>query len=131
MDKLYFGHPVNTYNTLLEQELIRNIQKSFSLFELVNPNLPFHQQKYREFKEKFGNGMKYYFEVVLPEISVGVFLPFVDGMFGAGVFGEAEFLQKRDKSIFQIDWAGMISPMKIDFSRRLSLEETRKRVYGK
>ena len=64
-------------------------------------------------------------------MSVGVFLPFVDGMFGAGVFGEAEFLQKRDKSIFQIDWAGMISPMKIDLSRKLSIEETRKRVYGK
>jgi len=128
MEKIYFGHPVDSYNTVLERELLRNISHAFKLFEIVNPNSPVHQQGYRDFKERFGNGMKYYFEMVLPEISVGVFLPFVDGMLGAGVFGEAEFLHQREKQIFEINNAGVICPMGLDLSRKLSIEETFARI---
>ena len=74
--------------------------------------------------------MNYYFDVVLPEMKAGIFLPFQDGMFGVGVFGEAEFLKKQGKLLWLIDWDKNISRIrKLDSSKKLSVEETCERVY--
>ena len=75
--------------------------------------------------------MKYYFENVLPNMDAGIFQPFVDGKFGAGVFGEAKFLHKQGKPIYEITLEGVVSTLELDASRALSVEETRKRVYNK
>jgi len=61
----------------------------------------------------------------------GVFMPFEDGNFGAEVFGEAEFMKKEGKLIYEISLEGIIKNIfDLDFSRKLSVEETRKKVYG-
>ena len=86
---------------------------------------------YQKYKLEKGNGMLYFFEEVLPLMDIGVFLAFQDGMFGAGVYREAEFLEDSGKPIFEIDSKGEISDLILDASKFLSVEETRARVYKK
>ena len=131
MQKIYFGHPVSVYNTPEEKKLISIIEEIFPHFEVENPNQPHHAQGYQDWKKQKGNGMLYYYEKVLPFMSAGVFLPFEDGMWGAGVFNEAEFLQEQQKSVYEIDYSGEISRIIVDPSKKLSIEETRARVYKK
>jgi hypothetical protein len=127
--RIYFGHPVNFYNIPKELELIKIIEKEFPLFIVENPNQPHHQEGYQRYKRETGKGMDYYFREVLPKMAVGIFLPFEDGKFGAGVFGEAEFLYNREKLIYEINLDGKTNPLSLDFSKKLSIDETRKRVY--
>ena len=128
---IYFGHPVNFYNTDKEEELVAIIEEEMPGYDIENPNQPKHQEGYQSFKREKGNGMKYYFEEVLPDMDAGIFLSFEDKMFGAGVYGEAENIFHQGKPIFEITTKGSINPMTLDRSRFLSIEDTRKRVYGK
>lgn len=128
-NKLYFGHPVSTYNTSKESELLDIIRGEFSEHTIVNPNSGTHSLKYSEYKQKFGNGMLYYFNEVLPQIDTGVFLPFNDGMFGAGVYKEAEFLYHMQREVFEIDYQGDLQKFEPNSTRELSVEKTRKRIY--
>ena len=75
--------------------------------------------------------MDYFFKEVLPAMTKGIFLPFEDGKFGAGVFKEANFMAESGKLIYEINLEGIITGMNIDSSKSLSIEETRERVYGK
>jgi len=129
MEKIYFGHPINFYNVPKESELIEIIKKRFPKFSLENPNQPHHQENYQRYKKETGRGMNYYFQEVLPKMDAGIFLSFEDGNFGIGVFGEAEFLFNQRKPIWEINLGGKITPMLIDYSKMLSMEETRKRIY--
>lgn len=129
MKKIYFGHPINFYNTPKESQLIQIIRMQFPNSLIENPNQPHHSENYQKWKKERGNGMLYYYEKVLPFCDKGVFLSFEDGMFGYGVFGEAEFMNNAGKTIYEISLDGKIKIMAIDFSRLLSIEETRKRVY--
>jgi len=128
--KIYFGHPVNTYNTSLEERLMASIQRNFPDHKIENPSEPHHQGGYQKWKQETGNGMNYYFEIVLPSCDTGgVFLPFRDGMWGAGIFSEAEFLTQRERHIWQINAGGFIIPVtQLGEYRKLSIEETRARI---
>ena len=128
--KLYFGHPVNVYNTPGEKRLCEIISREFPNAELENPNSLVHDEGYKKWKQEKGSGMKYFFEEVLPKMSAGVFLPFSDGFFGKGVYGEAEQISNQGGKIFEVNLEGKINIMTLDSSRCLSVEETRKRVYG-
>tara|TARA_Y100000310_G_scaffold343165_1_gene449586 strand:+ start:2523 stop:2933 length:411 start_codon:yes stop_codon:yes gene_type:complete len=127
--KIYFGHPISIYNTSKEAELITRIEQVFANYTVENPNQPHHTQGYQNFKISSGNGMLYYYQEVLPKMSAGIFLPFEDGMWGAGTFGEAEFLHELEREIYTIDLAGDILDATLDPSKKLSIEDTRARVY--
>jgi hypothetical protein len=131
MNRIYFGHPVNFYGTPKEEDLVRIIERHFPQYLVENPNQPHHQAGYREWKERTGNGMDYYFQKVLPGMAAGIFLPFEDGMIGAGVYGEAEFLAANGKPLHEISLEGAIRGLALDPARKLSIEETKLRVYGK
>ncbi|MFZ1970809.1 MAG: hypothetical protein WAU65_01345 [Candidatus Nanoarchaeia archaeon] len=124
MKIIYFGHPINFFNTQKELELIEIIKKEFPGFIIENPNQQNHIKSYQELKEKTGQGMPYYYEKVLPNMDAGIFLSLEDGKFGAGVFSEAEFLNNSKKPIYEINFQGRICPMIIDPSKKLSIEET-------
>lgn len=129
LGKIYFGHPINIYNTELESRLLVQISDYFPGWFIENPNKPEHQEGYGRWKEQYGNGMDYYYAVVLPTCSAGIFLPFRDGKWGAGVFGEAQFLHKINHPIFQITWNGEITIVgDLGNIPVLSIEETRKRI---
>jgi len=125
--KIHFGHPIGTYGTAIESKLINIIVKSFPEFELDNCNQPHHQKAAKKFEKKTGETMGYFFKIFIPKMSVGVFLPYRDGMFGAGVYDEAFQMFQEGKQVFEIDYKGKISTMQPDYSRRLSIPETRKR----
>ena len=126
--KLYFVHPVNVYNTRLEVNLIEKIKIAFPDWEIENPAETKHNEGYKEWQEKTGRGMNYFFNIVLPECQGGVFLPFRDGAWGIGVFGEAEFLSKKDLPIWQISSDGEISEINLKNTNVLSIEKTRLRI---
>ncbi len=125
MKKVYFGHPINTYDTTFETLLINSIKRGFPEWYVENPNQECHDEGYKEF------GMTYFFEEVLPEMNAGVFLAFDDGMFSSGVYEEAEFLVKKGLPVYEIDGDGGLTDLVLDESRKLSIEDTRKRVYKK
>jgi hypothetical protein len=105
---LYFAHPVNTYNTRLEQDMICLITASFPDFIIENPNQSHHQIGYAEWKERLKNtlsqGMNYFFDVVLPNCDAGtIALPFLDGKFGAGVAGEIIYAVKKERRTWLIE----------------------------
>ncbi len=98
---------------------------------MENPNKLIHQKNYQKWKKECGDGMLYYFKEVLPKMDSGIFLPFEDGMFGKRVFGEMKKLGDLGKPLWEIGFRGKINSIdKIDYSRELSVEETRKRIYG-
>jgi hypothetical protein len=128
MKKLYFGHPVNTYGTELESRLLNVIKDTFCDWAVENPNQQKHREGYAKRKAATGNGMGYFTEQVLPSCGGGIFLPFSDGRWGAGVYGEAETLRDAGKPIWAIDSRGHIAQL-MTLTNPLSVAETRQRVY--
>ena len=127
--RLYFGHPINVYNTELETRLLEKIKTEFPDWEIENPGLPHHNDGYKEYQERTGRGMNYFFEAVLPKCHGGIFLPFRDGAWGKGVFGEAEFLSKNKFPIWEITTEGEIfSEINLELVKVLTVEETRARI---
>ena len=126
--KIYFGHPVNVYDTKLESNLLKMIESYFPEYEIENPNQPHHAKGYQEWKEQTGKGMDYYFKKVLPSCIAGVFLPFRDGAWGIGVFGEAKFLADNRHRIWTINHRGIISLATLEKVQVLSIVETVARI---
>ena len=125
---IYFGHPISVYDTPKEQELMWAIRDQLPQYRIENPNQAQHEQGYQRYKEEQGSGMDYYYTEVLPRMDAGIFLPFEDGLFGAGVFKEADWLRKKGKVIWEIDMDCEIKPFTLDEARKLSVDETRRRV---
>jgi len=125
---MYFGHPVNTYNTELEKILIAKIARRFPDRVIENPNQEKHQEGYDRWKKKTGNGMGYYFFEVLPYCDTGIYLPFRDGAWGAGVFAEAKFFY--EPWVWTIDADGSIRLVQLETVQVLGIKETRHRLYG-
>ena len=128
-EKIYFGHAIDIYDTDLEEELVRHIETQFPQYAVETPNQERHKERYKAWKLANCNGMQYFCNEVLPKMRAGVFLPFCNGKFGAGVYSEAKSLSDRGRPIYEIDLEGKISAMELDDSRALTVEETRERVY--
>lgn len=75
--------------------------------------------------------MDYYFQEVLPGCSAGIFLPFRDNSWEAGIVGEAECLTQRGCPIYQITMEGVISRVNLEEIRSLTIEETITRIRTK
>ena len=130
--KIYFGHPINTYDTDLEKKLLLQIHIAFPGLVLENPNQDHHQKGYRLWKELYGHGMSYYYQEVLPKCVAGIFLPFRDGKWGAGVLGEAEILASLGRPIFEITNDGVIREINnLQDIPSLTIDETRQRIRTK
>jgi hypothetical protein len=129
MDKImYFAHPMNVYSTTLESKLLSIISERFPDYKIENPNQPKHKEGCEEYRRIFKNPMLYFYTQVLPKMDAGIFLPFPDGKFGAGVFGEARYMESESKPLYEITFDGKISEMKIDKNKALSIKDTRKRI---
>lgn len=83
--KIYFAHPVNTYNTILEKWYYNKLFLPFlDEIEIINPNTLKHQEAYKI------NGMDYFKDLVLSCDKVYI-LPFDDNSIGAGIYKEIEW----------------------------------------
>lgn len=123
---IYFAHPVNTYGTEREKDLVRKIEKVFSPCSVENPGREKHQKGYQRWKERTGNGMEYFFAEVLPLCDFGIYLPFRDEAWGAGVFKEAQFF--NTPYVWSINADAEIRFVCLEGVRRLSVEETKIRI---
>lgn len=127
--KLYYMHPVNTYGTELERQQLELISSIFPTVEIVNPNQPEHQEGYNRLRQATGDGMPYFTELA-SQCQAGVALPFRDGKLGAGIFKEATRLVSEDRSVWLLTFDGRLTEFNLitDEHRRLSVEDTRKRI---
>ncbi len=125
--KIYFGRPINVYGTDLEKKLLAIISKRFSRFDIENPGTPYSVNQTRLWKKITGNGMNHFFFEMLPKCRAGVFLPFRDGKWGAGIANEAEFLTKKGFPVWQITFDGILSGISLVeiMAKALSIEKTR------
>lgn len=131
-NRLYFGHPVNTYNIELETQLLEAIVREFPDWEIENPNQKKHQEGYKKWMEETGNGMKYFTEEVLPSCDGGVFLAFRDGKWGAGVAKEGIYFLERDLAVCEVTLDFEFNSLdEFSADRTLSVDETRKRIRDK
>ena len=122
-------HPVNTYDTEFELELLGAILQYFSEWTIENPNQKKHQEGYENFKRETGNGMRYFTEVVLPACGGGVYLAFYGGDIPAGVAKEVRYFLENSLPLWEItpDFK-VIVRREIPERRILSVEETRARI---
>lgn len=129
-DSIYFAHPLNFFNTRKEVILEEKIKLFFPNYNIESPNQKHHKENYKFWKEKTGNGMDYFFNEVLPRMKAGIGLPFEDGFYSAGVFGELDYLFRRGKSIWEINHYKKIKNITDPETLRvLSIEETLKRIF--
>ena len=132
-NSIYFAHPIDIYGTPLEANLIEKIGRKFPGHVVENPAKKHHGENYIFWKKETGNGMNYFARLLnSPKLVGEVFLPFEDGMIGAGVYKEIQIFQGLDKAVWEIDRSGLITPIStIDEARVLSIEDTKARVYSK
>lgn len=135
--RIYFAHPINSYDTPLEITLLGAIYKHFSgMISVVNPSDRIHQQKISALKEEYAERsiaskkiMEYFFEVT-SMCQGGVGLAFPDGTLGAGVYSELKRLAEHKHPIWLITEDGVMSPVTdIAHAPHLSIDDTRARVY--
>ncbi len=107
MERLYFAHPVNTYDTHWEALALECIYANFSDNLIENPNQLHHQKAYMESKEKTGNGMTYFYDEVMQPCNAGtVALSYLDGKIGAGVAAELVWTIKKERKVSLIEIDG-------------------------
>ena len=129
MRKLYFAHPINTYGTPFERECLLLIAEKFpdGHFEVVNPSDQIHIDKVAELRKDDPkvNVMPYFIDLV-NSCDDAVVLPFLDGMWGAGVWAEADKIHQKGGVVW------VIHPENYYISLvprvRLTVEETRARI---
>ena len=139
-DILYFAHPINMYHTPLEETLLRLLTQKWKGDTIINPSDKVHEDEVRKLKaaDPKTNVMPYFLKLAKTAKNL-VVLPFTDGMWGTGVFDEAESVLdlRAGKYVWVIDHnevaAGKLDPT-IRFvpvlkpELRLSIEETRARI---
>lgn len=69
--RLYFGHPIDRYDTDQEDRLLNAIKSRFPV-KIVTPGSDHHQRAYDEYKQDHDKGMKYFLNEVLPDCDGGV-----------------------------------------------------------
>lgn len=127
MKKLYFAHPINTYGTDLERDLLVAITFKFPDHEIVNPSDQIHKDMVAKMRadDPRANVMPYFIELV-ESCNDAVVLPFGDGRWGAGVWAEADQIHWKGGSVWVINptnhFVTYVSKV------RLSVEETRARI---
>ncbi len=127
--KLYYMHPINTYNTPLEQTHLRLIEQLFPHWEIVNPNTPHHIEGYANSLLKNAGPLDY-FIALASTCYTGVALPFRDGMIGSGVYAEITTLRTLHRPVWILTHDNMLHSWndEHDAHKILTLEETRHRI---
>lgn len=112
VEKIYFAHPVNTYGEPIEdafETLVATFLTQGNRNLIENPNQPHHQIGYNQYAERLKEsaishtGMNYFYDLVLPDCSGCVGVPFLDGRFGLGVAGEMKWFLEHNKPLWFVE----------------------------
>ena len=108
MQKLYFAHPVNSYDKPIEAAVGKLIQATLPEYDIESPNQQQHQDGYEEWKARTAKdrdnhgAMAYFYEVVMPKCIGTIAMPFLDGCMGLGVAGETKKSIERDELVLYL-----------------------------
>lgn len=127
---VYFAHPINTYNTEIEKDCIELIREKFG-DNIMNPSDGLIQKHLQEYRKNHPDNYMTFFQDLISECNAIAYLPFRDGMVGAGVWFECKVINDNGGLLYEIDLENNIIK-DIDFGtvdfKKLTVEETRVRI---
>ena len=102
--KIYFGHSRMTYNTDAEEKAIKLLEWLMPESEIVNPNIPEHQEGcwYSIEGEKLPGKEIGYFLRLSDPCDIGCFLQYYPDKWSAGSATEVNYMIESGKRVFQI-----------------------------
>lgn len=105
MKKIYFGHSRMTYNTQMEKDAINLIEKLYPGYEIVNPNIPEHQEGcwFSIDGEKLPGKEIGYFLRLSDDCKIGCFLQYYKDKWSAGSAAEVNHMIDAGKPVFQVN----------------------------
>ncbi len=122
--RIYFAHPINTYNTILETYFLEHFSQ-FPKVEIINPNSPEHQLGYS------ANGMEYFKELVQSCDKLYAF-GFSDNSIGAGIAKEMNWMKEKGGIVVFLPFFSKYEEQVSDDCSKqfhvLSIEETRNKL---
>lgn len=132
--KIYFAHPVTSYGTQMEIDVLHALGRWMGEELVVNPNSVEHQARYSALSPDV-KAFSYWLELART-CNMCVFLPFADGCVGSGVMAEIQTFFDRFKSGARVyEWLPVDKHFRmrdqIYFAtpgRALDIEETRARI---
>jgi hypothetical protein len=129
--KLYFAHPMCTYNTIIEEFYLEMLTINYGEdYEIVNPNQKIHQDAC----DLLGDNSMSYFEGLTKSCDALVAMSFPDKTLGAGIAKEIEWMWEKNGDIWIHSISAFVSPIllykKNDFDvfTVLTREETRAKM---
>lgn len=123
--RIYFAHPINTYNTIIEDYFLEFFSNPD--IEIINPNNSIHQEGYKKF------GMNYFKELVQSCDKLYA-LGFPDNSIGAGVAKEMNWMREKGGTVIFLPFFEKYEEMVVVCENQfkvLSVEETRERLKKK
>lgn len=131
--RIYFARPINVYGTPLDIALLQILHNKWRGDVIVNPADSEHEEVVKKLKkhDPDANVMGYFSDLVKTCDEV-VALPFMDAMWGKGVYTEAEAVLdfKNGKYVWVIDPHTHVIRFvsKLNPALCLSVDETRARI---
>lgn len=132
-DLIYWAKPVNLFNTELEGELENILGTWFGTSNIIDPNQRVHADGYEEYKSRYGDGMMYYRDKVLPMAEGGVIATSLwSNKFTAGVAQEFDFIKnfmKRPGYLLYPQKRELVTATSIPKSMTYNIPDTRSIVH--
>ena len=120
--KIYFCHPINTYNTIVEKYVIDFLERLIPDCEIINPNRSDFQERYKI------EGMNVFLNIIDDCDRIYV-LPFYDNTIGAGQFKEIEYALATGKRVIIMNLFCRLEEIwSTNHLSVMSVEETRKKL---
>lgn len=130
MKKVYFAHPMASYGSKREKDVLRLIEAAFDGWKVINPNSRVHQKACEII------GFRY-FPLLVSSCDAVVAIPHKDGMFGSGTYQEILAAVDAKIKIYTVKARPGESPRLTSLAYKnvtpLSIQETknhRKKVRG-
>ena len=122
--RVYFAHPINTYDTILEKYFLEYFGK-FNDVEIVNPNKIEHQEGYKK------EGMDYFKKIVQSCDKLYAF-GFGDNSIGAGISKEMDWMFEKGGEVIFLPFFTELEQQVVKDSNKqfnvLSVDETRSKL---
>ena len=123
--RIYFAHPINTYDTILETFFLDYFSKYKNDIIIVNPNSPEHRKGYGK------EGMEYFKKLVLSCDELYAF-GFGDNSIGAGIAKEMNWMFEKGGTVILLPFFSEYQELMVkDCAKQfnvLSVEETRNKL---
>jgi hypothetical protein len=119
--RMYFAHPINTYNTIIEKFFLEKYSENY---EIINPNQEIHQIGVKK------EGMDY-FKPIVQSCDMLFAFGFGDNSVGAGIAKEMNWMKEKGGIVIFLPFFTKYEEMfgkAEDNYNVLSVDDTRKKL---